>query len=82
MRRSGRRLEQIFLLLTLRITRGIMFAIYVASGYSLPKLQLTILLQEAEHQLYDMYSPTWPSAVRRAMRPKAQRVLSSNRKKK
>lgn len=83
MAENGNRLVQVFLLLTLRTMKATMSVIYVLSGYQLTKLQLTMLLQEAESQVYDTYSPTWPSLVARVMEPKGhERLPSSHRKKK
>jgi hypothetical protein len=80
MAKNGRLLVPLSLLLILRTIRGITSVTYVISGYQLTKLQLTMLLHEAEHQIYDMYSQTWPSLVARVMKPKGQRLLSSNKK--
>lgn len=82
MAKNGRLLAPLSLMLILRTIRGITYVIYVVGGYQLTKLQLTMLLHEAEGRVYDLYFQTWPSVVRRVMRPKGQRLLSSNKKQK
>jgi hypothetical protein len=77
--KSGLKYEGLISTLTLRITRDIMSAICAVFGYQRMRLQLTILFHVAAHRSYDLYSPTWPSAVARAMKPKGQLPLSLKR---
>lgn len=68
----GYRHEGLLLLLILRTTKGIIRVISALGGYTTQRLQLTILLHEAEHRIYDIHSTTWNSVVAHITRPKGR----------